>query len=354
MEERRKPSLVLSSQMPVQALERFITSGYRSPGYSAAQCLRSAFMCTNETLNFWTHFLPLFVCLAKFWQLLLLQQQQQQGDAQQQLWPLCAYAIGVCFVFTFSSVAHLFNAMSLRVRDLCYYFDYGAVSIYGAGASIAYYHYVNPSLKVLDRGFMSEWLRERSPRLLDPNAHGVFCALLDRLFKPLAFAFSVVCTVACCLSRLKRCKHRYAIRTLVFLLPQTLTLPVTADLLVFWPDVRHITAAFAANFVRHFTWLFLAALFNISKLPERCLPGAFDIVGHSHQWFHLFTFLAILDEMYMIEEAMSAHLGGLPGAAPDFASTVGFMLALIGCTWAIIYVFSRFTGRRADAGDKDK
>ncbi|QQP38452.1 Uncharacterized protein FKW44_019024, partial [Caligus rogercresseyi] len=39
----------------------------------------------------------------------------------------------------------------------------------------------------------------------------------------------------------------------------------------------------------------LALFFYVSKLPERCLPpGLVDIVGHSHQWWHAFIFLALL------------------------------------------------------------
>ena len=34
-------------------------------------------------------------------------------------------------------------------------------------------------------------------------------------------------------------------------------------------------------------WLFL-----FTRFPERLAPGLFDILGHSHQWWHLFVFLA--------------------------------------------------------------
>ena len=35
-------------------------------------------------------------------------------------------------------------------------------------------------------------------------------------------------------------------------------------------------------------------LFYITKLPERAVPGLVDIIGHSHQWWHIFIFLALL------------------------------------------------------------
>uniref|UniRef100_A0A8D2Q602 Uncharacterized protein n=1 Tax=Varanus komodoensis TaxID=61221 RepID=A0A8D2Q602_VARKO len=53
---RKAPQLTGRSVPPSMA-ESFILSGYRRPGYTVAQCLLSAFRPTNETGNFWTHFL---------------------------------------------------------------------------------------------------------------------------------------------------------------------------------------------------------------------------------------------------------------------------------------------------------
>jgi hypothetical protein len=34
-----------------------------------------------------------------------------------------------------------------------------------------------------------------------------------------------------------------------------------------------------------------AFFFYVTKFPERLLPGFLDIVGHSHQWWHVFIFI---------------------------------------------------------------
>ena len=36
-----------------------------------------------------------------------------------------------------------------------------------------------------------------------------------------------------------------------------------------------------------------AFFFYITKFPERVVPGIVDIIGHSHQWWHIFIFLAL-------------------------------------------------------------
>ncbi|PIN08244.1 hypothetical protein CDL12_19201 [Handroanthus impetiginosus] len=38
----------------------------------------------------------------------------------------------------------------------------------------------------------------------------------------------------------------------------------------------------------------VGAVFYVTRIPERWKPGAFDIVGHSHQIFHVFVVVAAL------------------------------------------------------------
>ena len=53
--------LLRHTDVPPRVIENFILTGYRFPNYSLRDCLLSAFRPTNETGNFWTHFLPVFV-----------------------------------------------------------------------------------------------------------------------------------------------------------------------------------------------------------------------------------------------------------------------------------------------------
>lgn len=38
----------------------------------------------------------------------------------------------------------------------------------------------------------------------------------------------------------------------------------------------------------------IGALMYATRIPERFLPGFFDYVGSSHQWFHVLVVLAVL------------------------------------------------------------
>lgn len=48
-------------------------------------------------------------------------------------WPFLAY-VGTCCIYPLtSSAAHTFNTMSSRARHICYFFDYGALTLYTLG-----------------------------------------------------------------------------------------------------------------------------------------------------------------------------------------------------------------------------
>ena len=39
----------------------------------------------------------------------------------------------------------------------------------------------------------------------------------------------------------------------------------------------------------------IAMFFYVTKMPERLMPpGTVDIIGHSHQWWHIVIFLALI------------------------------------------------------------
>lgn len=329
-----KPGALLlrSSEVPPSVTESFILSGYRCPGYTFAQCLVSAFRPTNETGNFWTHFLAVFVFafhfLEQFWG-------EGPGGPRELLdpfyYPLWNYFLGVCGLLVASSMAHLFNSMSLLIREICFYIDYGTISAYTVGSSLAYFYYIHPrGAPVPAAGTAnlssSSWL----------GAEGIdwLSALLaqmgtwfEALYVPTACLIALFCTLACCSTRHQWQRYRYLIRTTVFLLPfVVVSIPVFRKL--WWAGGGQGTGRF---FLRHCFWLLASGIFNVSKIPERFSPGKFDIWGHSHQWFHCCTFMSILEELYMIRGEIQELGMGPPllPRVPTFLSTFGVMLLLL-------------------------
>merc|ERR1712038_1491733 len=49
-----------------------------------------------------------------------------------------------------------------------------------------------------------------------------------------------------------------------------------------------IDVIFSERYTWHLFYMVAGAVINAAKVPERFLPGCFDIYGHSHQLFHVF------------------------------------------------------------------
>ncbi|KAK1153575.1 membrane progesterone receptor epsilon-like [Acipenser oxyrinchus oxyrinchus] len=334
---RRKTShLLLHTQVPARVTESFILSGYRSPDYSFLECLLSAFQPTNETGNFWTHFLAVFVFALSFLELFITRE-STPSFSDPFFYPLWNYVIGVLGLLLASSMAHLFNSMSLLVREICFFVDYGTISAYTVGSSLAYFYYIHPQTAAAHPpgNFSTD------PWLLRQPLCGVGC--FDTLYIPSACLVAVICTLACCCTRRRWRRYRYVIRTFVFLLPFTVaSAPIFYRLYAGGP----LNGTLAPFFYRHCFWLLASAVFNVSKIPERFSPGKFDIWGHSHQWFHCCTFMSILDELRMIKgeirwlSAVTDQAAELPLAAATLCSTYGVMFGVQCCIGGIISAFA--------------
>lgn len=344
--------LLRHTDVPPRVIENFILTGYRFPNYSLKDCLMSAFRPTNETGNFWTHFLPVFVFFYYFVE--VFGWEGAPGGDAPFFYPLWNYFIGVFCLLMASSMAHLLNSMSLVVREVCFFVDYGTISAYTVGSSLAYYYYIHPRAGILDTGGHNASLDQ------DPagSSYAIpeFSAFFEVFYIPSACIVAIICVLSCCNTRQRWRRHRYIIRTLVFLLPFLVSsTPVFYRLLTRSPysaatSSFHASTSMPGFFYRHCLWLLVSAAFNISKFPERLAPGRFDIWGHSHQWFHCCTFLSILDELHMIKAEVRAILlsptlllppdaaARLPG--PTAASTYGVMLLLQTTIVSIIMWFS--------------
>ncbi|KAJ8008027.1 hypothetical protein DPEC_G00100470 [Dallia pectoralis] len=346
------PPLLKHTDVPARITESFILSGYRFPNYSVVQCLVSAFRPTNETGNFWTHFLPVFVFGFYFAEPFGWENSVPANDPF--FYPLWTYFIGVFCLLMASSMAHLLNSMSLVVREVCFFVDYGTISAYTVGSSLAYRYYIHPGAGIPETSAGGHNDSREQPSLSSslPTAPE-FSVFFETFYIPSSCLVAVICVLACCNTRQRWRTYRYVIRTLVFLMPFLVaSTPIFYRLLYASPHLPGSTSSFptAGFFYWHCFWLVASAVFNISKVPERLSPGRFDIWGHSHQWFHVCTFLSILEELHMITGEVRAILLHptlvVPPASPrhlpspSAASTYGVMLLLQASIASIIAWFS--------------
>uniref|UniRef100_A0A663DUP6 Progestin and adipoQ receptor family member 6 n=2 Tax=Aquila chrysaetos chrysaetos TaxID=223781 RepID=A0A663DUP6_AQUCH len=162
------PQIFRVHQVPRIFWEDGIMAGYQHPKSSALDCILNSFQMTNETVNIWTHFLPTWYFVWRF----LVLSSSLDFCQEPYHWPLLIYLLLVCLYPFASSCAHTFSSMSARARHICYFCDYGALSL---GCAFAYGAYAMPD----------HWVS----------------GVLHHYFVPMAAFNSFVCTGLSCYSR---------------------------------------------------------------------------------------------------------------------------------------------------------
>uniref|UniRef100_A0A9J7WXF7 Progestin and adipoQ receptor family member Vb n=2 Tax=Cyprinus carpio TaxID=7962 RepID=A0A9J7WXF7_CYPCA len=282
-------------QVPKAFHEDSIISGYRHPRSSATDCVLSLFQLTNETLNVWTHFLPTWYFLWKLMTVLLMENALYDAYT----WPLLVFLFSCCVYPLASSCAHTFSTMSTCARHICYFFDYGALSLYslGKGGTHRHIHFSTLSSLACYRNYCH---KDKSPRL-------------SKVLRILAFAFPYLFDNIPLFYRLFLC-------------------------------VGEGCTDNEANsiHVHHTLLAYLTAFLFATHLPERLAPGRFDYIGHSHQLFHVCAIIGTHFQMKAIEADMVLRRSQLLVTAPPitFNNTVGSALVCVCISLGIICLYS--------------
>nr|CAD7602263.1 unnamed protein product [Timema genevievae] len=227
-----------------------IRSGYRPECSSALQCVASLFRNTNDTANFWTHFLPsvyfTFHLLSSF----RLTAFSHDGTDSSH-WPYLGYLLTVTAYLWASCGAHAFCSLSLRARNICYFVDYLALSVFSFGSAMLYMSYSFPQ-----------------------HFHNT---RYEAVYLPVAAVLSMACIVMACLSRsFAGLWSQKCLRILSFVLPYMWdNLPLVYR--VSSEGLRSSTAG--SLYLGQFLAMMLATFFYGTHIPERLAPGKFDCLG---------------------------------------------------------------------------
>ncbi|XP_033836739.1 membrane progestin receptor delta isoform X1 [Periophthalmus magnuspinnatus] len=309
------PPLFNIHQVPKVVQEDSIMSGYRDPYSTALDCVLSSFQIHNETINIWTHFLPTWYFV---WRLAVLCSCLDFGS-DPYCWPLLVYMLLICVYPFTSSCAHTFSAMSTETYHICFFFDYGALSLYSLGCAISYGHYVMPEC----------WVNSG----------------LQRWFVPVALLNSLFCTSLSCYSRFVELwdpQRSKVLRTAAFVVPFIFdTMPLFYRIVLCCGGGCTHTQALSSH-CYHLVFAFLTCFLFTSHLPERLAPGRFDYFGHSHQLFHVSAVVGTHFQMEGVLADMLSRRSWLldHGGPPSFLWTIGALLMGLVLNLLIIGLFS--------------
>ena len=285
------------SQIPAIYKEPYIIDGYRKPNSTVTESLRYLFVKHNDVGNFWTHFIPLCVWLWWLYRLSL-----RLDLTNPYFYPLLCYWAGSCSYAFFSCFAHTFSVVSFTVRTVCFMLDYLGIAMYGLGCSLVIFFYEQPIKRIWFDWFEKKWLVLSLQMVLAINA-ALFCSLSRFFWK----------------------NHRFTIRASAFVAPYILMMiPFLERVYVCVktgneciPETLHLHLL--CVIVTH-----IVAFFFVTKIPERFSPGRFDIIGQSHQLFHIAAVILTSIQMYMYPKdaiLRRDELAQVKDAAPEFHTT---------------------------------
>ena len=270
-------------EMPEGFRERFITSAYRRAYSTPWECVKSLFYFNNESFNVWSHIFTTVFFVIRYSTTALTQTPHLFDPFNL---PLFASAIGTLTLYSTSSMAHLFNSISERGYRICFFFDYAAISLYTFTSAQAMFFYIRPT--------NTNWIIFEIPSV----------------YISLAATLSFLSTYSSCKTGNKVFKYSIFLRTtscLVAWLNTTSPFIVGATLCSCHASSTSCMAFSACNsasvsyYFRHAFCTVLAGLMYSTRLPERLLPGRFDLVGNSHHFMHVLIALSTEFAFKLIE-----------------------------------------------------
>ena len=267
-----------ADKVPDQYREPYILTGYRQPGSSIFYCVASAFRSNNETVNIWTHLMPIFAFTVYFWKTFPTRIGPLSRQVKLSLYyPLLSEEISIIAYHLCSTTAHTFNCMSPRVRHVCFYIDYAAICTYGIGIGCSNACYSWP-------------LNSEHFLFQHPLYYIKCCSLL-----------CIVAMYVMCSSRHKWPKLKYVVRTCA-----CMSMFLYTNSPAFYRCWRYLIEGQAIPPSMYYmfagwTACLAAAVVNPSRVPERFCPSMFDTIGNSHQLMHILASLASLAHIWAIQ-----------------------------------------------------
>ncbi|RMX39410.1 hypothetical protein pdam_00005948 [Pocillopora damicornis] len=299
-------------EMPGGLREPFIKSGYRRAYSTPWQCLKSLFYINNESVNVWSHIIAALYFAVRYG---TAASTQVDSILDPFNLPLLASAMGTVILYSSSATAHLFNSISERGYKICFFFDYAAVSFYTFTSCQAMFFYARP--------VNSQWRIFESPAF----------------YLSLAALFSFLVTYGCCKTDAAVNKFSTFLRMLSVIaawIHSTLPILVGATLCTCHVTDKSCWSSSACSslpvryYLRHAFYTFLAGFMYSTRLPERLIPGRFDLVGNSHHFLHVCVAIGTEYAFKMVEFEINARKArGMLEETTAYVSILNTLVAAI-------------------------
>ncbi|TMS38501.1 hypothetical protein L596_005215 [Steinernema carpocapsae] len=254
----------MSQIEPYMWINKYVHSAYRPTKLPKKLCVKSAFHWTNETINIWSHFIGFLYftyCQVNNNFYVLPQIQATAADT------LALFGAQVCMFL--SACYHTFGCSS--VEDRKYWLN---MDVFGISAGL-----IGMYLSGIYTAFLcfKDWLTNYLAALAVLFAFTMYIPFQKEKFDKQLFG------------------TRFGYLHLTYICVISFGLLPTAHWVLLHGGFENShVATWFPNILVLYGLIGTAFVFYVSLVPERFLPGAFDIVGCSHQWWHLFILAAMI------------------------------------------------------------
>lgn len=302
----------LADEVPLLFKEPDIYYGYRDNYQPFSYYTSSVFWLHNETLNVWTHLVAVAIMVRMSW--LLCSNLDILNDQYAQIFVV--YCFGCCTYTLASALAHLYQSKDELTHHTCFYMDYLGVSVYGNATALACYHFASQPQ------FFQFW-------------HG--------WFMPTNCLLSILMCFCCGYAkyRYKRPypKTRKYWQIISSGLGYAQTISPVYHTLIYQLFTEPVLGQ---DFYLHLlqSALFIpGSLFFAIPYPQKLRPGFFDLVGHSHQLFHVFMSLMTYFQIKALYLNMVERRQVYTTFCElSFSTTTGYVLLVVVIDLIIVWV----------------
>jgi predicted membrane channel-forming protein YqfA (hemolysin III family) len=295
-----KEDILTREQVSFEFRENYILNGYRTPNTTFLLCLKSVFKINNnEAINFWTHFIPFFLIFIYLIRFSI--QYNIKNDTF--MWPYFIYLSTAAFYLFMSAMAHALNCLSNIARHVCFILDYLSIGVYGMGCCIAYKAYCLSAMPHYTSTFFDYYVTIAMCLTIASN----ICASASRFvlsynIRSILRLMSIsVLYVFNSLPLFYRLIASYFPNSVQYLSPglKFIFSHNTTDEEI--DSIKNINDESNMYFLAQLFFSIFSAILYISHIPERYYPGKFDIIGQSHQIFHITTALSTFFQIKALE-----------------------------------------------------
>ncbi|XP_078495753.1 membrane progestin receptor alpha-B-like [Ciona intestinalis] len=295
------------STVPQCTVAKYVVKGYVLPHMPWRYYVKSLFLPSNELLNIWTHLIPGLYFIK------MLFRYNETIDLVEN-WPLSLTIISSITVMMCSALMHTFHSRSMYDHACWMMLDFFGIVFYAFGSTVAHFygcselHYYQST----NKNYFSVSTKHQRPCLLDdaasspPRFEQIIFNCRIGWWNLLIFMFNCTSVFACC------CNTKVGQKNSDEHFTRFLRIASVGGGYIYGhlPLMHRLyTSGLDEAMVYHIistVCLTTAVVVYLSDFPQRWFSGTFDIIGQSHQLFHVLSALCCYFDILAVEQDMLA------------------------------------------------